>query len=271
MDRQLDTYRVMLETLAESDELRTNRIDDFHALAVRVAQRHGAVFISDGKQIFNTLRPASAALPTLFDDPRVAPAGHDRPPVGDAHNFVWVSQVVSNLLDNAVKYTPPGGRITIELERAGQQSMLCVADNGRGLGASAAADLHAPFTAAPDAAAQGDGGLGLGLPLAKSLVELHGGSLPAYTKGANRGSRFTVRLPLAEAGAADEALSDARNERAYTPRRVLVVDDNIDAARMLGMVLESQGHETAVEHDGWAALRKAQGFGPAVLERVVNG
>jgi PAS domain S-box-containing protein len=176
-----------------------------------------------------------------------------------------ITQVVSNLLNNAAKYTPRGGRIVLAAERDGGQVLIAVSDNGIGIPPDALGDVFQMFTQVAHAAQHMPGGLGIGLSLVRSLVELHGGTIQAASAGLGAGSVFTIRLPLPlpgrEAGAAPAATSPAETD-GIPPLRLLVVDDNRDAADTLAALLSVMGHEVVVAHDGYQALRMLAGLQP---------
>lgn len=161
---------------------------------------------------------------------------------------VRLEQIVSNLLTNAVKYTPRGGEIAVALSAEAGQSVLRVRDNGVGIPPEMLDRIFELFTQAPTDTARSDGGLGLGLTLVRSLVRLHGGSVSAASEGPGRGSEFTVRLPLAAEAAPAEALG---TETASPEGRcVVVVEDNEDARETLLELLEIWGHTVKTAEDG---------------------
>ncbi|MBL0420086.1 PAS domain S-box protein [Ramlibacter sp. AW1] len=182
---------------------------------------------------------------------------------GDAKRLV---QVVANLLSNAAKYTPPPGRILLSLQVDGRDAIIRVADNGIGMTPELAAQAFELFTQGKRPVDRSQGGLGIGLPLVRKLVELHGGQVRADSPGEGQGCEFTVVLPLAmQAHAAGTpAEGDALGHAARRPLRALVVDDNADAAAMLGLLLESLGHQVTVANDGDAALVAAREQRPDV-------
>jgi PAS domain S-box-containing protein len=187
---------------------------------------------------------------------------------GDRKRLV---QVLSNLLGNAAKYTPEGGRIALHMEVEpdgdGEQVVLCVIDDGIGMSAEVRRGAFELFTQAERTPDRTQGGLGIGLALVKSLVELHGGTVTAHSDGPGRGSKFVVRLPLAAMPVPHEAPRQAAPVRlpaAGQGRTVLVVDDNEDAAELLAEVLEHVGMAVRVEQSPRAALDFARAAVPPV-------
>jgi len=170
--------------------------------------------------------------------------------LGDADRLV---QVFANLLTNAAKYTPDGGHIAISLTADDTHATVHVQDTGIGLASDQLQRVFELFTRVRDTQYIGVDGLGVGLALARHLIEQHGGTITVSSKGEMRGSRFTVRLPLQEAtlhGIPPRAMTSAR-------RRVLVVDDHIDSTDTMALLLEALGHEAIVANDGASALRCA--------------
>lgn len=175
-------------------------------------------------------------------------------------------QIVANLLNNAAKYTPAGGRIALALAAVDDQVQLTVSDNGVGIAAALLPAIFELFTQAERSPDRAQGGLGLGLALVRSLVELQGGSVSAHSAGAGQGSRFVVRLPRVGELAADAApAGHGAGMPAAPARKVLVVDDNIDAAATMALLLETLGHEVLVSHGALHALQQAAAHAPAVL------
>ena len=167
-------------------------------------------------------------------------------------------QVAANLLNNAAKYTPEGGVLHVVLRQDGASVILEVHDNGIGIAPDLLPVVFDLFTQGQRTPDRAQGGLGLGLALVKKVVELHDGVAEAHSDGAGRGSTFTVRLPLlADAGQPLPAPPEAAAEADNRPRRILVVDDNIDAARTLAMFLETAGHRVMIAHAAHAALARA--------------
>jgi signal transduction histidine kinase len=176
-----------------------------------------------------------------------------------------LAQVLSNLLSNAAKYTEPGGRIRLEAVRDGEDVVVSVIDSGIGIRAAHLAHVFTMFGQGHRAHEAVYGGLGIGLALAKSLAELHGGSLTAASEGEGKGSVFTLRLACAAADStASLAATPAPPSVTPPPRRILVVDDNVEAALALAELLTLGGHETHVAHDGPSAVDAARSLSPDV-------
>ena len=176
-----------------------------------------------------------------------------------------LSQVLSNLLTNAAKYTDAGGHL--ELLGAVQSGHLCltVKDDGVGIAPESLEGIFTMFSQVDGASVRADGGLGVGLALVKGLIELHGGVVEVRSAGLGRGSEFTARLPLpALESLTVGASGTSPSTREITGRRILVADDNKDAADALAMILEIGGHEVRVAHNGRVALSLAQTFRPDV-------
>ena len=177
-----------------------------------------------------------------------------------------LAQVVSNLLNNAAKYTPQGGRIRLRAAEEGGQAVIDVEDSGTGIPPEALPKLFEMFTQVGRSLDRAQGGLGIGLALVKRLVELHGGRVEAHSEGPGRGSRFTVRLPLAAGAAGAQGEPPAQDDGACSASlRLMVVDDNVDAAESLAALLQIEGHESRIAHDGDSALRVAAEFKPRVV------
>jgi signal transduction histidine kinase/ActR/RegA family two-component response regulator len=178
-----------------------------------------------------------------------------------------VAQVVSNLLNNAAKYTPDGGSIQLDATMNDDELVVRVRDNGTGIPADMLPEVFEMFTQVGRTIDRAKGGLGIGLTLARRLVEMHGGTLTAESGGPGQGSTFVVTLPLAEAGSQEVATPNEQpaGANAVRRKRVLVVDDNIDGAESLAMMLQYFGHETCTAHDGPSALETSREFHPDLL------
>ncbi len=186
---------------------------------------------------------------------------------------VWVrgdparlSQALGNLLHNAAKFTPAGGAVTVRLatDPAARTTILRVRDTGIGMEPAVLAQVFEPFSQADHSLERGAGGLGLGLALVKGLVVLHGGTVGAASQGLGEGSEFTIQLPLEDGPGhvADRAVPKPSRHR---PRRVLVIEDNLDVAESMKALLELEGHQVTVAHTGPAGLEVAREFRPEVV------
>jgi CheY-like chemotaxis protein len=182
-------------------------------------------------------------------------------PVFVEGDYKRLVQVLANLLNNAAKYTPEGGKLAVWLGATAEQVLISVSDSGIGIPAELLPTVFDLFSQAERTPDRAQGGLGLGLALVKSLVELHGGMVTAASEGRNMGCEFTVRLPRLHARARLEAA--APRPSANAPRggrrlNLMLVDDNVDAAQTLGLLLESTGHTVTVVHNPVDALMRAE-------------
>jgi PAS domain S-box-containing protein len=178
-----------------------------------------------------------------------------------------LAQIFSNLLNNAAKYTSPGGRVEVDVRRDGSEAVVAIGDTGIGLSESSIASVFDMFSQVGNRRDSAQGGLGIGLSLVRSLVELHGGKVSVSSPGEGLGSVFEVRLPLAQVQETEglEGLAADLDGSAGKAYRILVVDDNIDAADSLGVLLQSQGHLTSIAYDGLEALELAQAYRPEIV------
>ncbi len=173
-----------------------------------------------------------------------------------------LSQILVNLLNNAAKYTPEGGTILLSADREGRQVAIRVRDTGLGIPAELLPRIFDLFTQGDRSPERVEGGLGIGLALVRRLVEMHGGSVEAYSAGLGCGSELAVRLPLLDLPREVPPGSDAAPLQHAGPRRVLVIDDNRDAAEIMTVLLELWGHEVRIAYDGPDALGVAAEFRP---------
>jgi len=176
-----------------------------------------------------------------------------------------LAQVLSNLLTNAAKYTAPGGDVRLTGEVQDTEVIIRVLDNGIGINADMLSRVFELFMQGDHSRERSGGGLGIGLTLARRLVEMHGGRLEARSEGAGRGSEFSVRLPLTLRPARKAAPEGEQESELPSGRRILVVDDNRDAAEMLAVMLSTWGQETRVAYDGMEALAIAGAFQPDIV------
>ena len=177
-----------------------------------------------------------------------------------------LTQVFCNLLNNAAKFTPPGGRVSLRVRRDGGHAVIVVQDSGIGLSGDSINSVFDMFSQVAGRRDDTRAGLGIGLSLVRSLIELHGGAVSVDSPGEGQGSVFEVRLPLSsrttDALVAPDELEGAGNQRSY---RVLVVDDNVDAADSLAILLQAKGHDTSVAYDGIEAMALAEAYRPEVV------
>ena len=232
VDDLLDVARISTGKV----ELRRQRIDLKEVVATAVET--SASLIESGHHKLHVELP-SLPLPMDADPTRIA-------------------QVVSNLLNNAAKYTPEPGRITLKVRVEGNEALLSVQDTGIGIDRDAISKVFEMFAQVPSSAGKPQGGLGIGLSLVQSLVALHGGSVSASSAGGGQGSTFTVRLPLAASEVASGERAAANGPAPSSQLQVLVVDDNTDAAESLGVLLDIEGHAAHIAHNGAEALQIAR-------------
>jgi CheY-like chemotaxis protein len=176
-----------------------------------------------------------------------------------------LTQIFSNLLTNAAKYTERGGKIELKVARQGTFAVVSVSDNGIGIPSADLAHVFELFSQVRLHQGRAEGGLGIGLSIVRKLVEMHQGKVSAFSEGTGKGSTFTVRLPLLSGGARTPMQVEVGLSPSVAPRRILVVDDNTDAASSLAMLLEHQGHEVATAHDGAEAVVKAGNLRPHIV------
>jgi PAS domain S-box-containing protein len=178
---------------------------------------------------------------------------------------IRLTQIFSNILHNAVKYTPPGGKIEIALRTERGRAIASIRDNGRGIPVEMLDHIFEPFAQLDRSYERPDGGLGIGLTLAKRLVELHQGRIEARSAGRGKGTEFLIHLPSTPATPAKRASAPEKKVDLPVSRRVLIADDNHDAGISLSMLLQSMGHDTRVVHDGMEAVEEAETFHPDVV------
>jgi len=254
MRRQIDQLVRLVDDLLDAARISQGKISIEHALVELAPSLHAAI---------ESVQPAIKARGhTLALDLAPEPLYVD----GDAARL---TQMVANILHNAAKYTPNGGRIELSLARTSDGfASVRVRDNGQGITAELLPRIFEPFIQDDQSLARSAGGLGVGLALVRKLAELHGGSVAAASAGPGRGSEFELRLPLA---AAPERVppvpeQDAGAAHANGARlRVLVVDDNADLASSTAALLDLWGHEVSIVHNGRHVIGTALEFRPAVV------
>lgn len=184
-------------------------------------------------------------------------------PVMLAADPTRLEQVLVNLLNNAVKYTKPGGHISVTAERVGEEAVIRVRDSGMGIPADLLPNIFDLFTQAQRTLDRSDGGLGIGLTMVKRLVELHGGGVEAHSPGPNQGSEFVVRLPALPATVSSAAAPTEQVSGGGL--RILIVEDVPDVAEILKMLLNVWGYESRVAYDGPTALVAFRTYQPDVV------
>ena len=253
MERQLGHLVRLVDDLLELSRISRGKID-LRRAPIELA----AVVLS----AVETSRPAIEAARHQLDIGLPA-----RPLIVDA-DFVRIAQVIANLLNNAAKYTDPGGHIALSVRAEAGDAVISIRDDGVGIPAELLPRVFDMFAQVDRNLDRAQGGLGIGLALAKSLVEMHGGTIEARSDGPGRGSEFIVRLPASEAAprpAAGDAPFFASLKPAARRRRVLVVDDNVDAAEALGLLLGEMGCEVHIAHGGAAAIEAARAHPPQLV------
>jgi PAS domain S-box-containing protein len=261
IDRQMQQMARLIDDLMDVSRITRNR------LGLRKER------VELAKALRAAVETSQAVIDRSGQQLDFAPA---REPIVLDADLMRLAQVFSNLLSNAAKFSERGSRISLAAERQGAEAVISVRDTGIGIPEEMLPHIFEPFTQVDRSLERAHGGLGIGLMLVKRLLEMHGGRIEARSDGPGKGSEFIVRLPIAETrtrqpSKADEKTSDERPPREDPPRpagakrcRILVADDNKDAAASLSMMLEIMGYETRSAYDGLQALEAADQFRPAV-------
>jgi signal transduction histidine kinase len=239
IDDLVDVARITSNRL----ELRKERVD--LAAVLRSAVETSSMLLKAGGQEFTVALPEESIY--LDADP------------------VRLAQAVSNLLSNAAKYTEHGGRIWLIAERRGGEAVITVRDTGVGISPAMLSHIFEMFTRGEQSQVRTLGGLGIGLTLVKRLVEMHGGTVAAESAGQDMGSTFVIRLPAAESSQGQPPTAEGSLPSGASSLRVLIVDDNRDAADSLAMLLRITGNEIRTTYDGLEALQVASDFRPEVV------
>jgi PAS domain S-box-containing protein len=212
--------------------------------------------------ITHALESVQARMDERHHDVHVALPDQAVPVAGDG---IRLEQVLVNVLTNAAKYTDPGGRIQISLAMRDRTAELRVRDNGIGMSRAVLERIFTLFGQAERGLDRSDGGLGIGLTIARNLVELHGGTIDAFSDGPGKGSEFVITLPLLEAATESSATTASPPDVQAAPRRVLVIEDNRDIADTLAVLLREAGHHVEVAFDGPSALATIDTFVPELV------
>ncbi len=259
-----DTLRQARDTMERQLSQMVRLVDDL--LDVSRITRDRLELRSEDVQLASVVRHAVEAARPLAEG-----AGHELTVVLPAEPItvhadpVRLAQVFGNLLNNACKYTEPGGRIRLTAERQRGDVVVTVEDNGIGIPPEKLAGIFEMFSQVQSALERSQGGLGIGLTLVKRLVELHGGTVEASSAGPGQGSGFVVRLPVVVTARPVQASEPAGEPARVSGRRILVVDDNRDSASSLALLLEMSGNTTCAVYDGQEAVDAAETFRPDVL------
>jgi len=246
--RQVSQLSHLVDDLLDVTRITSNKIHlnkerlELNEVARRAIEDNRSLFETAGVSL--ELKAAPQPLPVLADRTRVA-------------------QIIGNLLQNAAKFARQGGTTRVSLFAAESEAMVRVVDDGVGMAPEILARLFQPFMQAEHTLDRSQGGLGLGLALVKGLVELHGGRVSAYSEGPGRGTEFLVRLPLDTRAIATPSALPLPVVR--PPRRILIIEDNVDAADSLREALELGGDEVEVAHDGPDGLARARVFQPEII------
>jgi signal transduction histidine kinase/FixJ family two-component response regulator len=222
-------------------------------------------------EVLDVAAVVSAAVET--SRPLIKESGHEMcvslpdEPLWVRCDRVRLAQVLANLLNNAAKYTQAGGLIQLEVQRAGTDAVFRICDNGIGISPEMLPKVFDLFSQSERSIDRSQGGLGVGLTVVKRLVEMHGGRVDAASNGPGTGSEFTVRLPALDAPPEAQVVADSTTESRSpeVPLRVLVVDDNADAAESLAYLLKHRNHEVRTAHDGRLAVKLAREFRPQAV------
>jgi two-component system CheB/CheR fusion protein len=251
MERQIQHLARLVDDLLDVSRIMRGKID-LHKEPVDLATVFARALETSQTQIDARGQKLSVSLPTQR--------------LRMEADLIRLAQVIHNLLSNAARYTDKAGRICLTGERDGDDVVIRVRDSGMGIDPEILPHIFDPFVQGDRSLARSHGGLGIGLTLVRRLIELHGGSVSAASAGLGQGSEFTVRLPaLAESLADDGGPAEEPVHPAGPPRRVLVVDDNVDAAESAAMLLRFLGHEVEIAHDGPSALEVAGEFRPEIV------
>jgi len=249
IERQVSHLTRLVNDLLDVSRITRGRIElqrerlDLCELVSRTLEDHRPIFAARGIEVRSDLPDA----PVWMN--------------GDA---IRLEQALSNILQNAAKFTPQGGRVFVQIRKEGQEAVVVVRDTGAGIAPDVLADLFQPFMQADRSLDRSAGGLGLGLSLVRGLVDLHGGNIHASSGGPGQGAAFTIRLPVeGEPVCAGQREMEAASSRSQ--RRVLVIEDNVDSAVSLKDALELNRHEVTVAFTGAEGLASARAFVPDVV------
>ena len=256
IERQIAHMVRLIDDLLDVSRITTGKVE-LHRQRLRVAEVVEVALETSRPLIEAARHELTVAFPPM--------------PLAIVGDLTRLAQVIANLLNNSSKYTPEGGHIWLTVEQQDADAVIRVRDNGMGIPAEMLPEIFDMFTQVDRNLGRSHGGLGIGLTLVRRLVEMHGGIVEARSEGPERGSEFIVRLPLAPPATPSGDGSSPTNHGVQqgqpkgAAHRILVVDDNVDSAKSLAMVLQATGNQVEVAHDGPQALRLAREFRPQVV------
>jgi signal transduction histidine kinase len=252
IDRQVDTLARLVDDLLDVSRITRGKI----------TVRREPLEISAAIQ-----RSVDTTLPMIRSRGQTLSVSLSNEPLTVTGDATRIEQVFCNLLNNAAKFMRAGGRVEVVCEQVDENAVVRVRDQGRGLAAESIPRLFEPFYQVDQGLARSEGGLGLGLALARRLVELHGGAIEAHSEGLGRGSEFVVRLPLVAPPKPSEPTTDVPSGAAVRAGglRILIVDDSADAVTTLKLLLEVRGHEICTAGNGQEALAAFEQADPQVV------
>lgn len=250
MERQLSHMVRLVDDLLDISRISRNKIDlkrERVELASVVSQAVEAtrMFVDSARQELTVALPPN--------------------PIYLHADAVRLAQVFGNLLNNSCKYTPPGGQIWLTAEARQSDVVVKIRDTGVGIASDKLTSVFEMFSQVESSLERSHGGLGIGLALVKRLVEMHEGSVEAWSEGPGRGSEFIVRLPVPTESEEPQPRTEPNRENVVSARRILVVDDNRDSATSLAMLLKLTGNDTRTAHDGLEAVEQAEAYQPDVI------
>jgi signal transduction histidine kinase len=251
VERQVDNLVRLVDDLLEISRISRGKVQ-LHKQLADISEAVESAVETSGPSIDAAGHHLSVMLPSKVLRANVDP--------------LRISQVVANLLTNAAKYTPNGGTIEVTVLQEGQSVVISVKDTGIGISQEMLPRVFEMFVQTDREHKQARGGLGIGLALAKNLVEMHGGKIEARSDGLGKGSEFLVRLPLGEAAQLTRPQNAQTTNTSPSPKRkILVVDDNADAAQSVGTLLKTMGSEAEIALNGRSAIDLLESYHPQLL------
>jgi len=250
LERQVEHLSRLIDDLLDVGRITADRLE------LRLEPLDLATPLRDALESTSTLFRAKAHVLSVVESPE---------PVYLNGDAVRLTQIFGNILNNAAKFTAPGGRISVTIERLGNQAVVRVRDTGCGIASEDQAMVFDTFARLQRGANASTDGLGIGLSLARRLTEMHGGRIDVHSDGVGKGSEFSVYLPVLSERPEVQTAAPAQPPRLLSDVRILVVDDNRDAADSLGELLRMAGHSVEVTYDGVSGIAAAEHFHPQVV------